>query len=135
MVEQMKKQKVLVVEDDDFLSLACKDKLEREGFEVILAHNGADGLEKITSEKPDLVLLDVALPEKTGFEVLDSIKKDDKLKNIPVIIISNLGQESDIIKGKKLGAVDYLVKASISMKKMIARVKFHLAESNHSKNH
>ena len=130
--EKNKKIKILVIEDDDFLALACKDKLEREGYQVLRGTNGVEGLEMIKSESPNLVLLDLALPEMTGFEVLESVRSDDKLKKIPIIIISNLGQESDILKGKELGATDYLVKASISMKGMIEKIKFHLTETKNN---
>jgi DNA-binding response OmpR family regulator len=102
--------KVLITEDDKFLSKIYFQKLEGAGLEVELAVDGDDAIEKMKSIKPKLVLLDLIMPRKNGFEVLKIAKEDEELKNIPIIIFSNLAQESDIEKGKKLGAVDYIVK-------------------------
>jgi len=121
-----KKIKIALVEDEKFLLGAMRDKLEREGFDVKTATNGEIGLEVIKKEKPALVLLDLIMPVKSGFEVLEEIQKDSELKKIPIIILSNLGQESDIEKGKELGAVDFLVKADFKMKEVIAKVREHL---------
>jgi len=121
-----KKVKIVLVEDEKFLLGAMRDKLEREGFDVKTAINGEIGLEVIKKEKPALVLLDLIMPIKSGFDVLEELQKDSELKNIPVIILSNLGQESDIKKGKELGAIDYLIKADFKMKEVIAKVREHL---------
>ena len=91
-----------------------------------LGNNGEIGLEVIRKEKPALILLDLIMPIKSGFDVLEELQKDSELKNIPVIILSNLGQESDIQKGKELGAADYLIKADFKMKEVIAKVREHL---------
>ena len=123
---QEKKYKIALIEDEKFLLGAMRDKLQREGFEVYTATNGNLGLEVIKKEKPDLVLLDLIMPVKSGFEVLEDLQKENGLKKIPVIILSNLGQESDIQKGKELGAVDYLIKADFKMKEVIAKVREHL---------
>ena len=90
--------------------------------------DGREALKKIRSEEPDMVLLDLIMPEKNGFEVLEEMKKDKALKNIPVIVLSNLGQESDVDQGKKLGAVDYLIKSNVSIKEVIEVIKLHLAK-------
>ncbi len=120
------KVKIALIEDDKFLLGAMNDKLLREGFSVFTAVNGEGAMELIKKEKPDLVLLDLIMPVKSGFEVLEDLKNDNELKNIPVIILSNLGQESDIEKGKELGAVDYLIKADFKMKEVIEKIKGHL---------
>ena len=112
-----------MIEDDIFLRKIYRDKLTRSGFEFIEATNGEEGLNKIISENPDLVLLDLILPRKNGFEVLYEMKRNEKTKNIPVIILSNLGQESDIKRGLRLGAEDYLVKTEISLSEVVQKVK------------
>lgn len=121
-----KKYKILIAEDDVFISRAYKDGLEQVGFEVITSFDGVETLKKIRSEKPDLVLLDLIMPVKNGFEVLEQVKEGNEFKHIPIVILTNLGQESDIEKGKELGAVDYLVKADLSMKQVIEKIKVHL---------
>ena len=121
--------KVLVVEDDMFLAKILSTKLEKEGFSVVLAFDGEEALNKLKKEIPDLILLDLILPKKNGFEVLEEIKLDDKLNKIPVIILSNLGQQSDVVKGKELGAVDYLIKANFSLDEVISKIKEHLIKA------
>lgn len=115
--------KVLVAEDDRFLSKAYGTKLKKEGFEVILAINGEEAFLKAKSEKPDVILLDLVMPKKDGFEALADLKKDSTTKIIPVIVLSNLGQEEDISRGRELGAVDYLVKSNISIREVVEKVK------------
>src|SRR3989339_2036038 len=123
---EQKKIKIILAEDDKFISRAYKDGLERAGFIVIPVMDGVTALEKIKQEKPDMVLLDLIMPVKNGFEVLKDIKADDAIKNIPIIILSNLGQDSDIEKGRELGAADYLIKSNFSMNEVIEKIKGHL---------
>ncbi len=121
--------KVLLVEDDQFLSSLLKNRLEKEKFDVTLAHDGTEALTALRATKPDIILLDIILPGKSGFEILEEMKADPQLKDktsIPVIIISNLGQESDVERGKELGAVDYFVKAKISIDDLVKKVNEHL---------
>ncbi len=120
------KKKILLAEDEQFLARTYKNKLEVENFEVVLAGDGEEAITKIQSEKPDLILLDLMMPLKSGFEVLHVIKVDDNVKHIPVIVASNLGQQSDIDEAKRLGAVDFIVKSNVSLKDMIAKVKQYL---------
>jgi DNA-binding response OmpR family regulator len=122
------KQKVLMVEDDRFLRKIYRDKFTRAGFEFLEATNGQEGLNKVISEKPDLVLLDLILPRKNGFDVLIDIKKNKNTQNIPVIILSNLAQETDIKKGIALGAEGYLVKTDLSLSEVVNKVKEWLAK-------
>lgn len=117
-----KKYKILLVEDDVAIALAYKDGLTIAGFEVVQAQDGEKALEVIKSVNPDIVLTDIIMPFKDGFEMLEEIKKDTDLKNIPVIVLSNIGQEEDIEKGKLLGASDYLVKADHSMAEIVEKV-------------
>ncbi|MFA5053483.1 MAG: response regulator [Parcubacteria group bacterium] len=115
---------ILLVEDDKFLSTLLKNRLEKEGISVTYAANGEEAINILRSgTKPDLTLLDIILPKKNGFEVLEEIQQDPGLKNIPVIIISNLGQDTDVVKGRSLGAIEYYVKAQTSIDSLIMRVK------------
>ena len=116
-------KKILMIEDDRFLRKIYRDKLTRAGFEFLEATNGEEGLNKVIAEKPDLVLLDLILPRRNGFDVLIEIKRNRNTQNIPVIILSNLGQESDIKRGISLGAQDYLVKTDISLSEVVEKVK------------
>lgn len=118
----IQRKKILLVEDDLLISRAYRFALGEAGFDVVLAEDGKEALEKIKDEKPDLVLLDVIMPLLNGFEVLERLKKKGKTGNPPVIMVSNLGQESDVVRGKKLGAVDFLVKSNISLKDMVETV-------------
>lgn len=123
------KTKVALVEDDPFLSKVLAFRLKEENFNVILAADGEQAIKVIKSERPDLILLDLLLPKKSGFEVLEEIKKDETTKKIPVIILSNLGQQTDIDKGMQLGAVDYLVKANFGIKDIVEKIKEILAKA------
>jgi len=115
--------KILVVEDDKFLRELIARKLREEDYEVSEAVDGEEGVKKIQEEIPDLILLDLILPGIDGFEVLSKIKEDPQLSQIPVIILSNLGQRDDIEKGLKLGAIDYLVKAHFTPAEIIEKIK------------
>lgn len=116
------RKKILMIEDDRFLRKIYRDKFARAGFDFIEATNGEEGLNKVISENPDLVLLDLILPRKNGFDVLIEIKRSVK-QPLPVIILSNLGQESDIQRGLKLGADDYLVKSDVSLSEVVEKTK------------
>ena len=124
-----RKSKILIAEDDRFISRAYKDGLTRAGFDVETVANGDAVLEKLKEFNPDLLLLDIIMPGKNGYEVLEEIRVGKLLsRNIPVIILSNLGEDTDIEKGKALGANDYLIKSDFSMKEVIEKVKFYLAK-------
>lgn len=118
--------KIFIAEDDKFLSKIYRTRLEQENFTVIAANNGIDAVEKIITEQPNIILLDLLIPQKNGFDVLKELKSNATTKNIPVIILSNLGQESDVEKGMKLGAIDFLIKANFSIDEVTEKVKEHL---------
>ncbi len=122
------KKKILIVEDDTFLRNLISQKLQKENFQVVEAIDGEEGFKKIKEEKPDLVLLDLILPEMDGFEVLRKMKEDPLLSSIPVIILSNLGQREDVERGMNLGAVDYLIKAHFTPGEIIEKIKNVLKE-------
>ena len=116
-------KKILLIEDDRFLRELMNKKLLSMGYDVVSASDGESGLTAIKESKPDVVLLDLILPGINGFEVLERAKKDPETANVPVIILSNLGQSEDIEKGLKLGAKDFLVKAHFTPQEIIAKLK------------
>ena len=122
-IQQAPKKQILLVEDEQFLFTLLKNRLEKDGFEVTLARDGEEAVNLLKTVKPSLVLLDLILPKMSGFDVLEAINSDPQLHKAPVMIISNLGQESDIERGKELGAVDYFIKAKISIDDLISEVK------------
>lgn len=117
-----KKYKIVLVEDDTFLAGIYASKFESAGFEVCLAADGEAGLRMIEKEVPDVILLDILMPKMDGFEVLEHLKSNDKIKNIPVILLTNLGQKEDVERGLKLGAVDYLIKAHFMPHETVEKV-------------
>ncbi len=114
---------ILIVEDDKFLRNFLVLKLTKENYNIIEAVDGEEGIKKIKEEKPDLVLLDLILPGIDGFEVLSQMRSDPSLHPIPVIILSNLGQEEDVKKGFNMGANDYLIKADFTLREVIEKIK------------
>ncbi len=122
--------KILLVEDDPFLSSLLKNRLQKEGLEILLARDGEEAMNFLRTADPNLVLLDLILPKKSGFEVMEEIKLDPQIrnKNIPIIVISNLGQEEDIIKGKQLGAIEYFIKAKTSIDDLVTKIKEFLTQ-------
>lgn len=119
------KKKILLIEDEKLLSELLRKKLEKEEYEVETAANGEEGLEilKKLDPKPDLILLDIIMPKMGGFEVMEEIRKDEKLREIPVIIISNSGQPVELDRAKKLGAKDWLIKTEFDPNEVIEKVK------------
>lgn len=117
--------KVLIIEDDPFLSELCMTKLSKEGFKVILATDGQDGLDKTIKEVPSMILLDIRLPGMNGFEVLEKIKRNQRMEvaKIPVVLLSNFGQEDYIERGLSLGAVDFLIKANFTTDEIVEKMK------------
>jgi len=120
------KKKVMIVEDDEHISKVYEIKLAKEGFTSSLAVDGDEAVAKITSEKPDLILLDLMIPKKDGFGVLEDIKKVPELASIPVIVLSNLGQQSDQDRALGLGANEYLVKVDYPIQEVVDRIKGYL---------
>jgi len=116
-------KRILIVEDDKFLRELISHKLIKEGYDIIEAADGEEGIKKATEEKPDLALLDLILPGIDGFEVLYRMKASPDTSSIPVIILSNLGQKDDVEKGMRLGANDYLIKAHFTPGEIIGKIK------------
>lgn len=113
---------ILIVEDDQFLVAAYKLKFEKENFKVTIAQDGQEALDFLQNELPDLILLDLVMPVKDGFAVLSDVKESERLRDIPVIIASNLGQEEEIQKGIAMGAIDYVVKSNTSLDEIVRKV-------------
>lgn len=117
-------KKILIAEDEDVLSNVLKDRFEAEGWEVTVAKDGIEAMEAIKKElKFDLVLLDLLMPKKDGFEVLKEVKSNPELKSLPIIVLSNLGGDDDIKKALVLGANDYFVKTQHPMSEIVEKAK------------
>jgi DNA-binding response OmpR family regulator len=115
--------KILLAEDDLFLQRMYVEKLTQEGVFVVVASDGEKALELMRKEKPDLVLLDILMPKKDGFEVLEEAKADAKLKSMPIILLTNLSETGDIKRARKLGADDYLIKSHFLPSEVVEVVK------------
>lgn len=119
---------ILFVEDEPTLQKLVGRFLEKEGYQVISALNGETGLNLSRKMNPDLILLDLILPKKDGFEVLEELKRDDQTKDIPVIILTNLESSNDVEKALSLGATTYLVKANYELAEVVKKIKETLKE-------
>ena len=115
--------KILFVEDEPSLQKAISELLTQEGFEIFSAIDGEEGLEMAKKEKPNLILLDLILPKKDGFEVLKELKADSELKDIPVIVLTNLEGMGNVEKALELGATTYLVKANYELEDVVTKIK------------
>jgi DNA-binding response OmpR family regulator len=115
-------KKVLIVEDDEFLQGLEAKKLKTSGFEVISAQTGEDALNKILEPDLSIILLDLMLPNISGFDILKKIKETEKTKNIPVIIFSNMSEEETINKAKQMGASKFMVKSSFSLSELVDEI-------------
>lgn len=120
--------KILFIEDESALQRAASQVLSEEGFQVFSALDGETGLEIAKKEVPDLILLDLIIPKKDGFEVLDEIKKDPSTQNIPVIILSNLEGSSDVERAIGLGATTYLIKTNYRLEEVVEKIKMVLGK-------
>ena len=111
--------KIVMIEDDKFLGSLVAKKLIASGCAVTYVDNGEAAMPVIEAELPNLVLLDLLLPGMSGFDVLSNIKQNEKTKNIPVILLSNLGEKKDIEQGMQLGAVNFLIKATMTVDEIL----------------
>lgn len=123
------KVKILIVEDDQTLREMYSAKFMNEGFEVLTAQDGVEGLAVARTQKPAAILLDVMMPKLDGFAVLKELRADKILKKTPVVMLTNLGQEEDIKKGKELGADDYFVKANQTPAEIVAKIRALLSKT------
>ena len=125
----MVKAKILFIDDDLFLRKVYQTELTERGFEVYVAVNGEDGLARTTAVHPDLIILDLIMPKKNGFEVLAELSRYKETRDIPVIVLSNLAQSDDQKRALDLGAVDYLVKGNTTLDVITQKIEYHLIES------
>ncbi len=116
-------KKILILEDEIIISDLLAKKLSFEGYSVKTAQNGKQGMDLMTQETPDLVLTDVIMPEKNGFTVIEEMKQNEMLKNVPIIIISNSGQPVEIDRAKELGVSDWIIKTEFDVQEIIKKVK------------
>ena len=114
---------VVWVEDDNFLGGIITKRLLKEGAKVIYMNTGVKAMEALADVVPDVLLLDVLLPDKDGFEVLEEVKRDERLKNVPVVMFSNLSQEENMIKARKMGAADFYVKSNLTPDQIAENIK------------
>jgi len=115
-------KKILIIEDEEIILNLLQKKLSQEGYEISVAKDGQEGLRLMKEVKPDLILLDIVMPKIGGFEVMEEMQKEDELKNIPVIVVSNSGQPVEIDKAQALGAKDWLIKTEFDPKEVIEKV-------------
>lgn len=119
-------KKILLVEDDKMISSMYETKLRQEDYVIYTAEDGGRGLEIASQEKPDLILLDIILPQLDGFTVLQELKNNETTRNIPVVMLTNLGTTEDKEKGKQMKADGYLVKASLTPAQLSEEIKKYL---------
>lgn len=122
-MSESQNKKILVVEDEATLQKALTTILSQEGFDVHSCMDGENGYKTALSSAPDLILLDLILPKMDGFEVLKKLKKEDKTRDIPIVILTNLGSVNDIQKALDLGATTYLVKTDYDLSDVVDKVK------------
>lgn len=115
-------QKILIIEDEEIMVDLLQKKLIQEGYEVFVARDGEEGLKSMKKIKLDLILLDIVMPKIGGFEVMEEMQKDEELKKIPVIVISNSGQPVELDRVQKLGAKDWLIKTEFDPQEVIEKI-------------
>lgn len=133
MSEKNRTALLLIAEDDQFYANLYKTKLEKEGFAVIIATNGSETMRLIEENKPNLIILDIVMPELDGFEVLKKLKEQSDFKDVPVIVLSNLGQQEDVDRALSLGAFRYIVKSNVSIHDMVESVEEALRDAKPNK--
>lgn len=119
----MDKKKILIVEDDNFVAEVYLAKLSEMGYETVLAQNGEEGLAELKKGKIDLILLDILMPIMNGIEMLEEVKKNEEWKNIPVILLTNIGEKESIQKVREMGVKNYLIKSHFTPAEVIEKVE------------
>ena len=126
-------KRILVVDDEESIQELMSSMLAERGYETVRAMDGEEGLKKLETFKPDIILLDLILPGLDGFETLERIKDNPQTSGIPVLILSNLGQRDEIEKGLKLGAIDFMVKAHFTPEEIVGKIKSILSKKGETK--
>ncbi len=117
---------ILVIDDEALIAKALSAKLQKEGFVVLVAKDGAEGLEMALDKHPDLILLDLILPIMDGMTILNQLRADSWGKSVPIIILTNLSKAETVVEGKKKGVTDYLVKTDWKLEEVVQKVKYEL---------
>lgn len=115
-------KKILLIEDEEIMINLLQRKLIKEGYDVSLARDGEEGLKRLREINPDIVLLDIIMPKMGGFEVMEEIARDEELKKIPIMVISNSGQPVELDRAQKLGARDWLIKTEFDPQEVADKV-------------
>ena len=115
-------KKILLAEDDVFMLEIMSEKLRKNGFEVNIAKDGEDCMRVLLSSRPDIVLLDILMPKIDGFEILRRMRESESLSNIPVVILSNLGQKEEIQRALNLGVKDYIIKSNFTTNEIVEKI-------------
>lgn len=123
MQQAAKPTKIVLAEDEPMISLAYQKGLGYHGYEVIVASDGEQALAAVQEHQPDILLLDIIMPHLNGIEVLEKLRKDSKYNNLPVIVLTNLGQPADAKRVDELGAMAYLIKANLSLKDLVQHIE------------
>lgn len=118
--------KILLVEDDPLILKIFTTRLNADGYQVVTAENGQDGLDRAFSEKPDVIVLDIMMPKVDGFGVLEKLRNSEPTRQIPILVYSNLWQEEEVARAKQMGATEFIVKANISPTEMVNKIKQYL---------
>ena len=126
----MEQKKILIVEDSESIREMLKVMVESEGYEVITAEDGMEGLTRARSDGPDLIILDLMLPKMDGFKVCRMLKFDSQFRRIPILILTARSSDADRLMGEEVGADDYLVKP-FEPETLLERIRYHLAEGSH----
>lgn len=116
------KRKILIIEDDVFIRDIYQVKFSQEGFEVIIAENGMEGLKALEKAIPDVILLDIIMPYMDGMETLKRIKKEENFKNIPIIMLTNISEKEKITESEEFGVKDYLIKSQFTPAEVVGKV-------------
>ncbi len=116
-------KRILIAEDESFLAKALKDNLKAEGYAVDIVPDGDGAINYLRTKKVDIILLDLLMPKRDGFFVLEEIKKNPECRNIPVIVLSNLGGDTEIKRALEMGAVEYFVKSQHPISEVVEKVK------------
>ena len=114
---------VALIEDDELIAEMYATKFTKEGYDLRHAADGFSGLELVKKDMPDIILLDIIMPKMDGFQLLQELRKQEQFKNLPIIMLTNLGQEEDVQKGRELGATDYFIKTNFTPQAIVDKVR------------
>lgn len=128
-MDSNKVQKILIVDDNEFFAKVIKSELVSHGYEVEIANNGQQAIDWLKDHKADLILLDIIMPIKDGFETIKELKSSENTKDVHIVVFSNLGQDEDISKAMKMGAQSYIVKKDFSLKEVINNIETNIHNS------